>query len=461
MRLSIVILLYLCLFSVSSAQNISEFTETEAINFIDKLQGTKFQHTENPEAQWFPKAGFGLFIHWGIHSVVGIDPSWSMLANCPWLKNDRIVSHDKYYSLANEFNPENYDPEKWVLAAKYAGFQYLVITTKHHDGYCLWPSNYGKYNTKTYMGGRDLLKPLVDACRKHHLRIGFYFSPRDWSNPDYPMAFEEYNYDKRISENRYPEEINQQKFDSFFKYTTGQLSEILTRYGKIDLLWFDGIDWPGVDTHSEILHQWLRIIQPEMVINPRWETNDETKTFGDFRTEEIQWRKHMDSRPYQPGEWWEFNETWSGHWGYSPLAPYRDFDKIIEALVYARSYGGNYLPDIGPQPDGGMRPGFYEQCAKLAQWMEVNKESVIGTSDFDDWKQISNVPLTKGVACMYAHLLKNTPGEIIIKSTIKPSNVKILGSNEAIDFNYTKNEIRITVNDCNRRYSDDVVKISF
>jgi len=269
------------------------------------------------------------------------------------------------------------------------------------------------------------------------------------------------DFEQKITGIRYPEEINQQKFDSFFRYTLGQLSEILTLYGKIDVLWFDGIDWPGVNTHSGKLHAWLRAVQPDMVINPRWETNDEKLDFGDFRTEEIQWRKHMDSRPYAPGTWWEFNETWSGHWGYSPLALYRDFDKVMAALVYTRSYGGNYLPDIGPQPDGNMRPGFYEQCRKLSDWMEKNKESVIGTTDFADWKEISNVPLTRRQACIYAHLLSDFRGEIHIRFKTKPEKVILLENGKCLPFEYQNQEILIHTDHIRRNFTDDVIKISF
>ncbi len=462
MKQNLVLLSFLFLFSFwGSGQMPICYTQKEAFQLIREVESRTFGRNINPGAQWFPQAGFGLFIHWGIHSVIAADPSWSMLKNCPWLKDDRIVSHEKYYNLASEFNPQNYDPDKWAQAAKNAGFQYVVITAKHHDGYCLWPSNFGKYNTKNYMNGRDLLQPFVDACRKYGLRIGFYFSPRDWSNPDYPMAVKDFDFDQKITGNRYPDELNQKKFDSFFEYTIGQLSEILTRYGKIDVLWFDGIDWPGVDTHSEKLYSWLRTVQPEMVINPRWETNDEKKTFGDFRTEEIQWRKHMDSRPYAPGTWWEFNETWSGHWGYSPLAPFRDFDKVIAALVYARSYGGNYLPDIGPEPGGGMRPGFYEQCNKLAEWMAKNKESVIGTEAFDDWKASSTVPLTKGDNCIYAHLLKGSKSGIKIRCAKKPIESILLTNGQKLALDYRKSEITVSVDDSIRKSADDVVKITF
>ena len=444
-----------------NAQSPSGYTEQEAYALIDRIEGTPFQQTTAPGAQWYPQASFGLFIHWGIHAVTGSDPSWSMLKNIPWLGNYTPVPPEKYYKLSEEFNPQNYDPEKWVLAAKNAGFQYLVITAKHHDGYCLWPTEYGQYNTKNYMEGRDLLRPLIDACRKYGLRIGLYFSPRDWSYPDFPMPFKDYDYAQK-ADARYPEGVNQQKYDEFFKYTVGQMSEILTRYGQIDVIWFDGIGWPNVNTHDDKLHAWLREVQPDMVINPRWETLNKNIRFGDFHTEEIAWRKRMaEGRPYPAGEWWEFNETWSGHWGYSPTSPYRDFDKVIAALVYARSYGGNYLPDIGPQPDGGMRPGFYEQCIKLSEWMAVNKESVIGTTDFADWNDISNVPLTRNGEFVYAHLLSDADGQVTLKWNAKPKQAVLLTDGQPVAFEYKNKEIRIHIDESRRGFVDDVVKIVF
>lgn len=446
----------------ASAQSPSGYNEHEAYALINTIEGRAFEHTTHPDAQWYPQAGFGLFIHWGIHAVTGTDPSWSMLKNIPWLGNATPVAPAKYYKLSEEFNPRSYDAEKWVLAAKNAGFQYVVITAKHHDGYCLWPTEYGEYSTKKYMGGRDLLQPLVEACRKYGLRIGLYFSPRDWSHPDYPMPYVDYDYAQKVTGNRYPEGVNQEKYDAFFNYSIGQLSEILTRYGQIDVIWFDGMGWPGVDTRHEKLHAWLRAVQPGIVINPRWETHNEQVQFGDFHTEEIAWRKHMtEGRPYPPGQWWEFNETWSGHWGYSPTSPYRALDKVIAALVYARSYGGNYLPDIGPQPDGEMRPGFYEQCVRLGEWMEKHKESVIGTDNFADWNELSNVPLTRRNNTIYAHLLSDAQGEIVIRWNVKPKQLTLLSDGLHVPFEYRNKQIRITVSEDRRNFLDDVIKVVF
>jgi alpha-L-fucosidase len=130
----------------------------------------------HPDAQWFKTAGLGLFMHWGIHSTAGIQPSWTMIKDY-----ERIYyPPEKYFALAEKFDPHHYDPDKWMLAAKQAGFSYAVLTAKHHDGYALWPTQFGNFSTRQYLNGRDLLQPYVEACRKYGLKVGFYFSQRDW-----------------------------------------------------------------------------------------------------------------------------------------------------------------------------------------------------------------------------------------------------------------------------------------
>lgn len=448
----------------SYGQSAKSYSEQEAIALMKTIEGSPFTLTKNHQAQWFPTAGLGLFIHWGIHSVAALDPSWTMIKNCPWAGPCYAIGSKDYYQLANEFNPSDYDPEKWVIAAKHAGFQYVVLTTKHHDGYCLWPSKYGDWNTAKYMNGRDLLKPYVAACRKYGLKVGFYFSPRDWGNPVYPIPYPDYDYSKKGSGKGYPKEINQQKFDEFYDTTIAQLSELLTHYGKIDILWFDGVDWPNVDTHPEKLHTWLRAIQPEMVINPRWSTNDDNKPFGDFKTEEMSWSAHPEKRPenVKVGDWWEFCTTWSGNWGYSPTRPFMDIHDLMKTFVYARSFGGNYLMNIGPAPDGTMRPGFYKECLNLASWMENNKESVIGTQSVDNWQEFSNVPLTQNNNCYYAHVLKDHKGPVLIREKRKPANVLLLNSGKSIPFEYsTISGTEIQLNDSDRQMLDDVIKLVY
>lgn len=447
------------------SQETPGYTAETAFELIETIKPVPFERTTHPDAQWFPTAGMGLFMHWGIHSVAALNPSWSMIKSCFWVKRDCPIATEDYYRLAEEFNPVAYDPEKWVLAAKQAGFQYAVLTAKHHDGYCLWPSKYGEWNTGKYMAGRDLLKPYVDACRKHGLKVGFYFSPRDWADPDFAHVFPYVDNDlnqKRVV--TLTKEESQKKFDHFFKTTIGQLSELLTRYGKIDVLWFDGIGWPDVDTYSDEVSTWLRTIQPSMVVNPRWNTDDKTQFFGDYKTNEDSWRKHLTTKPEKvnEGDWWEFCESWSGHWGYSPLDEFRSLDQIVKLMVYARSFGGNYLLNIGPAPDGTMRPGYYSQCKELAEWMEKHKESVIGTTAVKNWSSMSKYPLTKNGQDYYIHLLTDTVRQVEISGVEKPVNAVMLETGEKLSFQYEKGK-KLLINLAKERNHplDAVIKLEF
>lgn len=444
------------------SQEVSKYSVESALELMEIIDPMPFAHTSHPDAQWFPDAGLGLFLHWGIHSVAALNPSWSMIKNCWWVKRDCPVSPQDYYRLAEEFDPKSYDPDKWALAAKQAGFQYMVITTKHHDGYCLWPSKYGKWNTGKYMQGRDLLRPYVEACRKYGLKVGFYYSPRDWGNKEYRFPFKDYDLNKKWELPELPAEESQEKFEIFFDMVIGQLSELLTRYGTIDLLWFDGIEWPGVDTHSERLHAWLREIQPGMVINPRWDTNDDSKSFGDYKTEEDSWRGHLTEAPVEGGEWWEFCESWSGHWGYSPLDDYRGIDKVIKHLVYARSFGGNLLLNLGPAPDGTMRPGYYKECSKLTKWMKKNRESVIGTQPVMNWQEMGKYPMTKTNKAQYVHLLTDTVKQVEISGVEKPKQVILLESGNVLPFKYFGRErLWIDLKSENSTSLDLVIKLIY
>ncbi|NSW56589.1 MAG: alpha-L-fucosidase [Armatimonadetes bacterium] len=378
----------------------------------------KFERTTHPDAQWFPEAGLGLFMHWGIHSVAGIQPSWAMIKDYPAGGDPRFHPPDKYYALAKDFNPQNYDPDKWMQAAAEAGFTYAVLTTKHHDGYALWPTHFGDMSTRQYMGGRDLLQPYVDACRRHGLKVGFYFSPVDWHYPGFPVGDVDFDYNKRGKHPPREPIQNQKDFDAFYEYTIGQLAELLTRYGKIDLLWFDGMGWPGIkDIRTEQTLQWVRDLQPGIVINPRW------GGVGDFATPE--WN-FPDGRP---SGWWEYCIAWNGHWGYNPKGRFRPTSWVIETLVKCRSWGGNFLLNVGPAPDGTMPQGFYDHAAELAGWMKHSRKSLIGArpTPGDDR---ANVPITRGEDVWYLHVLPGHRGNIEVLPPAVPKRVRLLATGQ-------------------------------
>ena len=228
-------------------------------------------HTMHPDAQWFPQAGFGLFMHWGIHSTAGLQPSWAMVKDYPYGGDSPYNAPEKYWALAPQFNPQHYAPDRWLAAAARAGFTYAVLTTKHHDGYALWPSRHGDFGVRQYLGGRDLTGPYVEACRRHGLRVGFYFSPRDWRYPGYPADYTGHDY-RKGQNNALPfadPVRNQAEFDKFYAFTRSQIEELLTWYGRIDILWFDGLSWPGAEIPTTEIFTWVRSLQPGIVINNR------------------------------------------------------------------------------------------------------------------------------------------------------------------------------------------------
>ncbi len=357
-------------------------------------------HTQHPDAQWFPDAGFGLFIHWGISSVKAMNISWPMIPGRPLAKKriddpaerERIVREsdynlsgrppeitpNQYWEMAKDFDPQKYDPEQWLKAAKDAGFMYAVLTTRHHEGFALWPSAYGNFDTKNFMGGRDLLKPYVEACRRNGLKVGFYYSPPDWNfdreyfnflyhgaaklNPELP-ALDGDLKPRKVRKSR--EEIGKHQAE-YAALVKGQVEELLTRYGKIDLLWFDGK--PSIPNGEQCISiERIHELQPGIVINPRLHGH------GDFVTYERQ----LSTDKVAKG-WAEFCNTWTTSWPHTD-APFRSDGYILGQLATCRSLHINYLLGVGPMRTGEFCDGIYQNMGVVADWMKHNGASLRGT----------------------------------------------------------------------------------
>jgi len=314
---------------------------------LNKTSDGKACHTQHPDAQWWPKAELGMFVHWGISSVHGnIDLSWGMYKD--WIFGPESITPEAYYALAKDFNPQKYDPKKWVKAAKDAGFNYMVLTTKHHDGFCLWPSDFGYLSTKNYMGGRDLVAEYVEACREYGMRIGLYYSPPDWSIDRPYMAFDGWQEARPMP-----------KFVEDYRRATvrGQIYELLTRYGHIDIIWFDG---PGLDYMSrEEIYEY----QPHIVIG--------RGNGYDFRSTECILADDEKYHKDLEGYWYEHCDQWNcGGWGYTKDEKYKTTEKIIEMFLNTRKYDGNLLINIGPNKDGEFPDVVYERLAEFGEWMK-------------------------------------------------------------------------------------------
>ena len=415
---------------------------------IKALDAPPFARTTHADAQWYPDAGLGLFMHWGIHSVKGVQPSWAMIKDYPY--GGELHPPERYYALAKEFDPQDYDPDLWIAAAAKAGFTYAVLTAKHHDGYALWPTAYGDMSTRQYLDGRDLLEPYVEACRKHGLKVGFYFSPTDWHYPGYPVGDVDFNHSKR---GKYPPiedpEENQRDFEGFYAYTVGQLHELLTRYGQVDVLWFDGMGWHGVrDIYTEQTLAWIRRLQPGIIMNDRW------GSVGDFTTPEWNFPEG------RPQGWWENCVSWNGHWGYNPRGRFRPNTWVMDRLRRARAWGGNFLLNVGPAPDGTMPPGFYERCDELAAWMAHSRDALIGAAP-SPGDERANVPITTRGNTWYLHVPPKHEGAVEVSCVAKPQAVTLVRTGAPLPHSYADGTLSIEPATASGAALGDVVAVAW
>lgn len=345
----------------------------------------------HPEAAWFPEAGLGLMVHWGLASVHGgLDLSWGMIANTPWdaagAPGNKITPRE-YWRLAERFLPAAYDPEPWVAAAARAGFRYAVFTAMHHDGYTLWPSACSDFGVQSHLGGWDLVAPFVEACRRHGLKVGLYLSPPDWHFDREVMSFNYpsmgglvgdrrdgaapvFDQDHRPSEISAPSPGHLSRRRALFH---ARIHELLTRYGRIDLLWFDG----GVrDNDARDL---ALALQPHLVINSR-------SCDGHYDCTEC----HLPSAP--PTGWFETVHCWQSCeirtprgapvdvWGYLKTETYKSAAWAYGSYRQLRGWGGNFLLNVGPRPDGSM-PGIVLQ--RLAEFQRLNRDPATLRSERD------------------------------------------------------------------------------
>ncbi len=421
---------------------------------------------KDPARRWFPEAGLGLFIHWGISSVDGNhDLSWGMMGNFVWCKNP--LTPEAYWALADRFQPQDYHPEKWLQAAKDAGFGYAVLTTRHHDGYALWPTQYGDFSTRTKLGGRDLVGEYVQACRKVGLKVGFYYSPPDWYFHRQYMSFrydskgtpESPHWDAKHKPVQLPPKPADFD-DQYLAYVNGQITELMTRYGKIDLLWFDGGAGPKMLSQENI-----RAMQPDIVIN------DRGHGAGDYRTG---YECRLPTE--RPEGCWEHCTGLTSCWGYMTghenSEPQNLASGMLNALVKCRAWGGNMLPNCGPRPTGEMPKSYYGCMEILKTWMALRRESVVNVKA-GPYPERANVPVTVRDKTWYVHLLpvpndgKDDPavlkgeGPVVLKGVERPQRVSVLGSSQVLESQFDKNTLSIAVPQKLRTKLVDVIKVEW
>lgn len=440
--------------------------QAEALGQANRKSGPANAH---PDAQWFPKAGLGLFIHWGIASIQAKgDLSWCMLANKPW--NDATILPTEYYASIKDWHPDQVDYDKMLAAAKAAGFTYAVMVTKHHDGFTLWPSAYGDLGTQSSFGGRDFVKEFTDACRKNGLKVGLYYSPPDWY---FDRLYRSWSHrgpaldmdHKPVSLPRKPADHDQKRKE----LVQGQVRELLTRYGKIDLVWFDG-------GRGELPNEEVRRLQPGIVINKR---NGGGGDYGDSEGA-------LPARRFNG--WFESCMTcWPlRKWSYVEGFGYNDAPMTLTMLSILRAWGVNLLANVGPKGDGSIPAPALACWAEMARWMKHSRESLYDIQPGPGpWPEEVNQPVTLGNGVAYLHFLPDLPkalavppqerkftriqqvipplpaftDTVIWKNAPRPAKVTLLRTGQELPFQYENGILTFSLGQSLRTPNVDVVKV--
>ncbi len=435
--MKLVILSLLALSAISSADQAADAQASA----LDQASQKPISSNKHPDAQWFPDAGLGLFIHWGLASVGGSgDLSWGMLANKPW--KDNTVTPNTYYSWVKQWKPDQVDYDTQLAQAKAAGFTYAVMVTKHHDGFTLWPSAHGDLGTKQHHGSRDFVKEYVAACRKHGLKVGLYHSPPDWW---FDREYKSFAYrGKPLGMDHQPVKIPRKPADHDAKrkaLVTGQVTELLTNYGKIDLIWFDG-------GKGEIPNNEVRRLQPGIIINRR---NGNAGDYGDTEGK-------LPDKRFKG--WFETCETsWpAGKWSYTEDWGWDSAAETLEKLVRLRAWGGNLLANVGPKADGSIPLQALTAWTEMAEWMKHSRESVIGAGP-GPFPEGVNAPVTTGKGVAYVHFLPNFKEEVVWKNAPRYKKATLLRTGESIRITHQNGDLKINLSPAQRTASVDVLKL--
>jgi alpha-L-fucosidase len=321
---------------------------------------------------WFVQDRFGMFIHWGLYALP---------ARHEWVKSYELINDEVYQRYFDHFDPDLYNPQEWARAAKQAGMKYVVLTAKHHEGFCLWDTQQTDYKATNTPYGKDLLKPFVEAFRAEGLRVGLYYSLIDWHHPDFPIdIFHPLRNHPDVAQLNAGRDMRR-----YADYMRQQVLELLTGYGKIDIVWFDfsypGRDYNGLpgkghaDWESEILLELVREVQPEIMVDNRLDLAPE---FADVYTPE----------QFQPREWvhvngqpvvWEACHTFSGSWGYHrDETTWKNPEQLVQLLVNTVALGGNLLMNVGPTARGIFDPRATAALQVYAEWMRVHSRAIYG-----------------------------------------------------------------------------------
>ncbi|MDW5290831.1 alpha-L-fucosidase [Formosa sp. PL04] len=414
---------------------------------------------EHKEWAWFRKSGLGIFLHWGLPSAnPNTGDAWAVMWSEKKEKANRYMEPaENMFAVADTWNPEKYDPNKWMKAANKAGFKYAVLTSRHHDGYALWPSNYGHWDTGDKMNGRDLIRDYIKSCKENNIKVGLYYSGPNWH---YEYKHKEFEFPKT---SKYTINYKHEKVNSIPKLTpamkkaeteesNGQVRELMKNYGAIDVMWWDGSILMQPDE--------LKEMQPNILV-----------ARGNIATPEglHQGSDENLKTVNECGWWWEmcvksentFTPNW--HYGIENETNYWSTNQLLSELIRCRAFGGNLLVNIPPKGNGEMMDWYYQLTDDMEKWMSHSSEAIY---DVDLVAPLPTLDKTMNYTTVKKNVYYSLPDDnnkILIIAVDKPDCVALLRTKENIPFTYNaeKRALEITISKENLTDLPDLVKIVF
>ncbi|HEY9194873.1 MAG TPA: alpha-L-fucosidase [Mucilaginibacter sp.] len=377
-----------------------------------KMIGNETDAQKEKRMEWWKDSRFGMFIHWGLYSGA---------ARHEWVKHNEKIDNAGYQKYFDQFNPDYFDPNKWAKSAKAAGMKYAVLTTKHHEGFCLFDSKYTDYKATNTQAKRDLVREYVNAFRSQGLKVGFYYSLLDWHHPDYTIDEIHPQSPADKSDASYAKLNKNRDMAKYRQYMRNQITELLTNYGKIDILWLD-FSFPRSDGHGKGKDEWgavellklIRKLQPGIIVDNRLNL-EEYKDGADFETpEQVSTAELAKYR----GKTWETCQTFSGSWGY-----YRDENtwkthrQLLDLLITSVSNGGNLILNVGPTARGEFDYRAKNALDSLSYWMHANDKSIYNCTYAPETYKVpegSKLTYNKATKKLYVQLFDYPKGKLVL-----------------------------------------------
>jgi alpha-L-fucosidase len=422
------------------------------------------QNEEAERTAWYRAAKFGMFIHWGAYSVASVEASWPIMRpNAAW-----HITEPEYVLLYKRFNPTQYDPAAWVELAKQAGQRYMVITTKHHDGFCMFDSALTEYKITRTPYGKDVIAMLAQAAHEAGMPLGFYYSPPDMHHPGYRDT-------SKLVKDSWHGDASRPEWATYLNYMEGQLRELLTNYGPVALVWFDGLD--RVERY-----QGQRFINLIHELQPAALANNRIGVDGDFVTPEQEIPDRIPTKsgaggspgtaaaqaaapasvpPPEDFQLWETCMTINDTWAYNKNdLHFKSVQVLIQDLANVASKGGNFLLDVGPTPEGTIQPEFVERLQAMGKWMKVNGESIYDTT-YGPWQNLSFGKTTAKGKTIYLHVFNwpSKPELEVPPLKSRVSRITLLATGGKIHFKQKKDRLIITVPSVAPDENDSVLRI--